>query len=259
MMVYDDRTDMGGTGAEFLTTHWSAIEAVGTTADDRNRALVGLLLNRYWKPVYCYLRRLRYNNEQAKDLTQSFFHEVVLGRQLIQKADRSKGRFRSFLLTALKRHLINVRKKETARKRIPKDRLVPLDMIDPSELPQSSVHLTPEDAFNYGWVSSMMERVLGEVEAKCREDGRATYWQAFHDRVLKPITEQTDPPSVQQICEKYGIADGVKLANMVVTVKRRIRAALKEHVRDSVLSGEEANSEFEEIMQFFPEVAQNGE
>lgn len=257
-MAYDDRTDMGGTGGEFLTTHWSLIEAVGTTVDDRNRALVGLLLNRYWKPVYCYLRRLGYDNEQAKDLTQSFFHEVVLGRQLIQKADRSKGRFRSFLLTALKRHLINVREKETAHKRIPKERLVPLDMIDPSELPQSSVHRTPEDAFNYGWVSSMMERVLGEVEAKCREDGKAIHWQAFYDRVLQPITEQTDPPSVQQICGKYGIADGVKLANMVVTVKRRIRTALKEQVRDSVLSGEQASSEFEEIMQFFPQVAQNG-
>lgn len=105
----------------------------------------------------------------------------------------------------------------------------------------------------------MLERVLGEVEAKCREDGKAVYWQAFHDRVLQPITEQTDPRSVKDICDKYGIADGVKLANMVVTVKRRIRAALKEHVRDSVLSGEEVSSEFEEIVQFFPEVAQNGE
>lgn len=112
-MAYNDRTDIGGTGGEFLTTHWSLIEAVGTTADDRNKALIGLLLNRYWKPVYSYLRRLGYDNEQAKDLTQSFFHEVVLGRELIRKADRSKGRFRSFLLTALKRYLINVRHKRS--------------------------------------------------------------------------------------------------------------------------------------------------
>jgi len=70
----NDYTSMGGTGQVFLTTHWSFIEDAGSTDEDKNRALVGLLLNRYWKPVYCYLRRKGYNNEQAKDLTQGFFH-----------------------------------------------------------------------------------------------------------------------------------------------------------------------------------------
>ena len=87
-------TDMGGAGQAFLTTHWSIIENVGSSDEDRNQALIGLLLSKYWKPVYCYLRRKGYDNEQAKDLTQGFFHEVVLGRNLIQKADQSRGRFR---------------------------------------------------------------------------------------------------------------------------------------------------------------------
>ena len=93
-MRHDDYTDVGGTGEAFLTTHWSIIEDVSSGDEDKNRALIGLLLNRYWKPVYCYLRRHRYDNEQAKDLTQGFFHEVVLGRGLIQKAEKYKGRFR---------------------------------------------------------------------------------------------------------------------------------------------------------------------
>ena len=95
-MPGEDKTAMGGVQEAFLTTHWSFVDNIdASNEEDRNRALVGLLLKRYWKPVYCYLRRKGYGNEQAKDLTQGFFYEVVLGRQLIEKAERSKGRFRS--------------------------------------------------------------------------------------------------------------------------------------------------------------------
>ena len=63
-MQYNNKTDMGGVGEAFLTTHWSIIENVGLH-DDRNKALIGLLLRKYWKPVYCYLRSKGYDNEQA--------------------------------------------------------------------------------------------------------------------------------------------------------------------------------------------------
>ena len=119
-MNYDEMTDMGGVGEAFLTTHWSIIENVGASDDDKNRALIELLLKKYWKPVYCYLRRRGYGNEEAKDLTQGFFHEIVLGRKLIEKAERAKGRFRSFLLIALNRYLINIRHEQDAKRFIPK-------------------------------------------------------------------------------------------------------------------------------------------
>jgi hypothetical protein len=106
-----DHTDMGGAGRVFLTTHWSLIEDVKKRPDE-DRALIGLLLERYWKPVYCYLRQKGYDNEQAKDLTQGFFHEIVLNLNLVQRADQSKGRFRSFLLYALNEYLMNERRSE---------------------------------------------------------------------------------------------------------------------------------------------------
>ena len=80
-MGYQDQTDIGGVRDAFFTTHWSLIEGV-KKHQDRDQVLIGLLIERYWKPVYCYLRRKGYQNEQAKDLTQSFFHEVVLNRRL---------------------------------------------------------------------------------------------------------------------------------------------------------------------------------
>src|SRR4030065_2580148 len=99
-MSNHDQTSMGGDREAFLTTHWSFIEDVKQHRD-KDRALIGLLLKRYWKPVYCYLRRKGYDNEQAKDLTQGFLHEVVLNRDLIDRADPSKGSFRTLLLHAL--------------------------------------------------------------------------------------------------------------------------------------------------------------
>jgi hypothetical protein len=109
-----DYTDMGGTVGAFLTTHWSLIEDVKKRPNE-DRALIGLLLERYWKPVYCYLRQKGYDNEQAKDLTQGFFHEIVLNLNLIQRANQSKGRFRSLLLYALNQYLMNEKRREHSK------------------------------------------------------------------------------------------------------------------------------------------------
>jgi hypothetical protein len=152
-MRFDDYTDMGGVRDEFLTTHWSVIEDVGLSGDDKNHALIGLLIETYWKPVYCYLRRRGYGNEQAKDLTQGFFQEVVLGRKLIEKAEQTKGRFRSFLLVALNRYVIDIGDEQAAQKRIPNNKLVSLDWIDSLDLPEPAIELDPEDCFNYAWIS----------------------------------------------------------------------------------------------------------
>ncbi|HCO96547.1 MAG TPA: hypothetical protein DIU00_21845 [Phycisphaerales bacterium] len=257
-MKHNDVTDMGGVGEAFLTTHWSIIENVGSSDDDKNRALIDLLLSKYWKPVYCYLRRKGHDNEQAKDLTQGFFHEVVLGRSLIQKADQSKGRFRSFMLIALNRYLITARTGQAAQKRIPKSKLVPLDVTDLPELRQAASELTPEDTFNYAWVSSLLEQVLGEVEAKCHEDGKTVHWHIFGDRVLDPIMEKTEPPSMKEICRKYAVESEAKASNMMVTVKRRFQTALMSHLRSLVVSEEQVDEELSEIMRFLPNMAQDG-
>jgi len=254
-----DYTDMGGTGEAFLTTHWSMLAEDSDPVDkNKNRALIGLLLKRYWKPVYCYLRRKGYDNEQAKDLTQGFFHEVVLGRGLIAKADRSKGRFRSFLLIALNRYLINIREQAGAQKRIPRDRLVPLDTVDTIKLPHFITESAHEDSFNYAWVSQMLEQVLKQVEAECSRDGKTAHWNVFRDRVLCPIMEGVAPPSLKDICDQYQIRDDAKASNMIVTVKRRFQAALMTILRETVLSDEQVASELEDLKKFFPKIAQDG-
>lgn len=250
-MKRHDQTSIGGVGEAFLTTHWSLIEKA-QSSEEGSRELIGLLLKKYWKPVYCYLRRKGYDNEQAKDLTQGFFHEVVLGRGLIKKADQSKGRFRPYLLLALNRYLINIREEETAQKRIPKDRLIPLDSIDLPDLPPSVTQSAPEEAFNYAWVSALLEQVLAEVQTKCRERDLMLHWQVFRDRLVRPILNRSDPLSMKEICDKYGIEDTIKASNMITTVKRLFQTILKQHVRNSVMSDEDTADELAQIKRFFP-------
>ena len=250
-MKRHDQTSIGGVGEAFLTTHWSLIEKA-QSSEEGSRELIGLLLKKYWKPVYCYLRRKGYDNEQAKDLTQGFFHEVVLGRGLIKKADQSKGRFRPYLLLALNRYLINIREEETAQKRIPKDRLIPLDSIDLPDLPPSVIQSAPEEAFNYAWVSALLEQVLAEVQTKCRQRDLMLHWQVFRDRLVRPILNRSDPLSMKEICDKYGIEDTIKASNMITTVKRLFQTILKQHVRNSVMSDEDTADELAQIKRFFP-------
>lgn len=257
-MGYDQQTDMGGTRERFLTTQWSLIENI-KAGQDQDKLLIGFLLEEYWKPVYCYLRRMGYDNEQAKDLTQAFFHEVVLNKDLVGRADKAKGRFRSFLLHALKQYVTKQRLKERARKRIPKEKMVSLDVAEPPSLPVSMKQASVEESFNYAWVSAMMERVLSCVRADCAEHGMETHWTLFYERVVRPILADGEAPSLAHLCQVHGIDDIQKASNMIVTVKRRFRAALVQNVHRTLLDGDQAPDEIEELLHFFRKSAQGFE
>jgi len=246
---------MGGGREAFLTTHWSLIEGIKENQDE-DRLLIGLLLERYWKPVYCYLRRKGYANEQAKDLTQSFFHEVVLNRHLVERADSSKGRFRSFLLHALEQFLISKKRKEAAKKHIPKEKLVPLDINDPPVLPQNIMKGNPEDCFLYAWKSILVDRTLSEVREECKNQGLEIHWNIFRDRIVQPLIEGKRPPSNKDLSRLYGIEDEATISNMVVTVKRRFKTVLKRQLRATVLSEDDITPELREMLNFFGKSAQ---
>ena len=251
------QTEMGGRNQRFHTTCWTEIIKVRTQNEVHQRRILNELIQQCWKPVYCYLRRRGYANAEAKDLTQAFFHEIVLGKELIQQADRAKGRFRSFLLTALHNYLVNVQDKAHALKRVPKGQLISLDMVDEEVLPMAAEDLSPEDCFNHVWISSLLEQTLHDVETSCYEDGKTVHWKVFEARVLQPILEETGPHAIKDLCAQYNISDGGTLANMVVTVKRRIRAALEKRIRDSVESPDEADQELQDMARFLPRLAQN--
>lgn len=255
-MKRHDHTSIGGNRKAFQTTQWSVIERIAASSKTDNQTLINDLLGKYWKPVYCYLRHKGHGNEEAKDLTQGFFQEVVLGRKLVHQASRAKGSFRKFLLTALVRYVKSAHRKEIAQKRIPKNNLVSLEYIDATELVEPLRGLTAEESFHYAWVSSLLDEVFEEVEADCHAHNLTVHWNLFRDRALEPITHETEPPSLTEICEKYDIEDKKKASNMVVTVNRRVQAAIKRHLRQALSKETTVEEETKEIMRALLKIAQ---
>ncbi len=209
------------------------------------------------RPIYPGQETPCHGNEQAKDLTQGFFHEVVLNRDLVGRADQSRGRFRSFLLHALKQYANKQDLKERAQKRILEEKLVSFDMEEQPILPESVAQTTAEESYHYAWLSSLLEHVLKEVKDACEEQGMNIHWALFNKRVVWPTFGDRSPPSLAQLCESYDIEDVKKASNMIITVKRRFRAALMQHVRNTVLSQGQATDELKELLQFFPKSAQH--
>jgi DNA-directed RNA polymerase specialized sigma24 family protein len=245
-----ERTSMGGKGGRFQTTHWTAIKAMRSADSTQARVLLGELLQRYWKPVYCYLRRRGFDNDQAKDLTQSFFQEVVLDGRLLRSADPAKGRFRTLLLTALDRYLASEYRKRTAQKRLPRDGLIPLEWAQMAELPTAVQNLTCEDSFHYTWVTELLDALLAEVEEECVYRGMELHWTLFYERVVQPILEDRSPPPLADLCFRHGIDEATRASNMIFTVKKRFQRALRRHLRHSVTDKTEVDEEMQALAQF---------
>lgn len=240
---------MGGKNEEFLTTHWSEIHDAQTPDETRQREIIGRLLAKYWKPVYCYLRHKGYNNERSKDLTQGFFHEIVLGRNLILQSKQTKGRFRTFLLTALDRYVTDVYRQETAQKRIPTGHVIQMETADLFNLPAAQAKAPPDRVFYYAWVANLLEEVLAKVEDEYYSTDKGSYWEVFRERVLAPILDNVKAPSLKEICAKHGVDNDGKASNMILTVKRRFRTVLRSSLRQFVGSEPEIEEEFSELLE----------
>src|SRR5947209_1596467 len=111
----EGNTSRLGQGAWFTTTHWSVVLAAGRGDSARASAALEQLCQAYWYPLYAFVRRLGHTPLDAEDLVQAFFARC-LEKNYIAAADEAKGRFRSFLLVALKRFLAHELEKVRAQK-----------------------------------------------------------------------------------------------------------------------------------------------
>ena len=245
-----DRTSLGGAGSKFTTTQWSCILSAKTKNETRRRMILNNLIETYWKPVYCYLRKKDFDNDTAKDITQNFFCEIVLKGNLIKKADQSKGRFRNFLLVALECYIVSTLRRENRIKRGGQVNIIKLDLADLANISALQSMQSPDQAFYYGWITDIIDQVLEEIENEYCSTMRASHWNAFRLRVLDPILNDTKPPRMSEICSICKIEKESKASNMIKTVERRFSSVLIRHLRDLASSDEEAEEEFRDILEF---------
>src|SRR5205085_1171421 len=143
-------------------TRWSVVLAAGQASDDASRrAALEELARTYWPPLYAYLRRDGHPPERAEDLTQGFFARLIEKNDL-RGLNPAKGRFRSFVLAALRHYVLNERDKERALKRGGGVRTLSFDAgeaetrFGPGPVDQT----TPEDAFNRRWALTLLENAV---------------------------------------------------------------------------------------------------
>jgi RNA polymerase sigma factor (sigma-70 family) len=223
----------------FATTHWSVVVAAGRSDASGAREAISRLCQVYWYPLYAYVRRRGHSPQDAEDLTQGFFLQL-LEHNWIARADQNKGRFRSFLLMTLDRFLANEWDKSRARKRGGHLRQVSLVMTDAenrfSREPADTT--TPEQEFDRQWALTVLDQVLGGLRDEYARRGQAELFDA-----LKPtlIGSRTSQP-YGQLGAVLGMSEGSVQA-AVFRLRQRYRERLKGEIAQTVASPEDVESE----------------
>ncbi len=228
----------------FVTTHWSVVVTAGRTDTPRAQAALEKLSRTYWYPLYAYVRRRGNSVEDAQDLTQEFFARL-LEHHWVVKADRSKGRFRSFLLMAMSRFLANEWEKVKTLKRGGGVSLVPLEFetAETRYAAEPATTSTPELAFDQQWALTLLDEVLCYLREQYQQHGKAAVFDA-----LKPcLIGSREAQPYATLASELGMTEGaVKVA--VTRLRQRYRERLKQEVAKTVARPEEVDGELRHLV-----------
>lgn len=223
----------------FATTQWSLVRLAGGEQGSRSRQALEDLCSSYWFPLYSFARGRGFADDVARDLTQGFF-AFLLEKHSLQVADESRGRFRTFLITAFKNYITNLWYKEHAAKRGGEMTFIPLDPgpevdrrpIEPVE------GETPEQIYDREWAHTVLENVLAELEAEAVSRGGHERFQALKGL----LTGEGQTEGYRAVGEKLGLSEtAVKVA--VFRLRQRFGTLLRQAIGATVNSEEEIESE----------------
>lgn len=169
-------------GQWFPPTSWTAVVAAAQTGSPQAKEALGELYQAYWDPLYAYVRRFGQSEHDAKDMIQGFFCRL-LTKNYLGVADRQKGKFRNFLLTAFKRFLANEWERVHAAKRGGKEHFVSLDDDAQESCPrlEPASDVSPAQIFEQRWAMALFQRAHARLRAEHVAAGKADHF----DRLKK--------------------------------------------------------------------------
>jgi RNA polymerase sigma factor (sigma-70 family) len=223
----------------FLTTRWSVVLEAGRGDEPSSRKALGELCEAYWYPLYAYVRRRGHRQEDAQDLTQAFFARL-LEKNGVVGADPERGRFRAFLLGALKHFLANEWDREQAQKRGGGRPILSLDFRSADErfVREPMDNATPERAFERTWALAVLESALARLESDYRARGRG----AIFERLRGSLVARGELDSYRDIARELGTSEGaVKVA--AHRLRQAFRAALRAEIAETVGGPEDLEHE----------------
>jgi RNA polymerase sigma factor (sigma-70 family) len=223
----------------FAATHWSLVLAARDGDSARARAALEALCRAYWYPLYAFVRRMGQSPPDAEDSVQGFF-ALCLEKNYLAAAEEAKGRFRSFLLLALKRFLAKERDKSRARKRGGGQKPIALDGLTAEQryALEPAEYLSADKLFERRWALTLLEQVLSRLR---HEHAAAGQREAFEQLKEFLLAGGRGTPYAE-LAARLGTSEGaVKVA--VHRLRQRYRELLQEEIAHTVASPEEAEQE----------------
>jgi RNA polymerase sigma factor (sigma-70 family) len=228
----------------FATTQWSVVLAAGDNCLPEARTALAQLCEAYWYPLYVFARRCVDGVEDAQDLTQAFFCHL-LEKQAIAKADSSRGRFRTFLVTALKNFQANQWQKARAEKRGGGQPELTLDLDSGESRYQAepSHGLTPDKLWERRWVLTVLDHVLERLRAELTEAGKAEHFQQFKTA----LTGELAADDYEQAGEVLGLTPAAA-KQAAYRMRRRFRQLFRHEVARTVADEAEVDVEIGRLL-----------
>jgi RNA polymerase sigma-70 factor (ECF subfamily) len=213
----------------------------GQGSSEESRQALAKLCRLYWYPLYAFVRREGYDPDEAQDLTQAFFARL-LEKKYLKDYQRERGRFRSFLLTALKHFLSNERDRRHAQKRGGGASLLSLDAVMEAGERRYSLEprsdLTPERIFERQWALTVLDQVFLRLRGELDESGKKQQFE-----LMKPFLVGAEDriPYKDLASELNTTEGGLKVA--IHRLRRRFREILRDEISQTVVHAGEVQDE----------------
>jgi len=225
------------------TTQWSQVLAARDGSESQARAALESLCQTYWQPLYAYIRHQGASPDEASDLTQGFFAELV-EKDFLANVDPEKGRFRSFLLASLRHFLARERDRNRALKRGGGTPTLSLDVEagEAGYVNEPADELTPVDVFERRWAITVLERASGRLQQKSTELSQTQFAQ-----LRQYLTSGDKQVPYQETASALGISESA-VKSAVHRLRKRLGQCLREEIAETVSDRSQVDEEVRHLL-----------
>jgi RNA polymerase sigma factor (sigma-70 family) len=237
-------------GASFATTHWSVVAACQNGGEDE--VAIAQLCRDYWPPLYSFVRRRGYSQADAQDLVQGFFTHLLRNR-IYAQSKSEKGKFRTFLLAAMKNYMVDLWSKERALKRggdqsfvLLEAEIAAVEQLYGSESPAAT--LDEEWHYEQRWATALVSRALAGLRETFRGEAKAEVFEK-----LQPlICGGTRLPRQEDLAQQLKMPIDT-LRSHLSRMRARYRALLREEVARTIGTADDVDEELRRLSQILIE------
>ena len=234
----------------FVTTRWSVVSLARDGDSPESAEALETLCKAYWYPLYAFVRRCGHSAHDAQDLTQEFFARL-LQKEWLLAVERDRGRFRAFLIMALKRFLANERDKARAAKRGGGQVSMPLDTetAEARYLAEPAPALPADHLYERRWALALLDQAMARLRAEYDRVGRGEDFS----RLKEYLTSEGGAIPYAQIARESGVTEGAARV-AVHRLRKRFREAFRAAVADTVSGAEEVEEEMRYVVEVLSRV-----